>query len=87
MIERILEKLLKDSGVFFVGSADALPPPLPKSEEEQLVIKSNLGDINARNRLIEHNLRLVVFLSKKYDNTLYDLEDLVNRLNQSNKDI
>lgn len=43
-----------------------------------LVEKSNNGDLLARNKLIEHNLRLVVFLSKKYDNTMYDLEDLVS---------
>ena len=46
--------------------------------EEELVIKSNNGDMHARNKLIEHNLRLVVFLAKKYDNTMYDLEDLVS---------
>ena len=78
MIEKILDKFFKNDGVFFVGSTDILPPPLPKIEEEDLVRKSNCGDLKARNKLIEHNLRLVVFLSKKYDNTMYDLEDLVS---------
>jgi len=78
MIEKILDKFFRNDGVFFVGSTDILPPPLSKKEEESLVIKCNNGDINARNKLIEHNLRLVVFLSKKYDNTIYDLEDLVS---------
>ena len=78
MIEKILEKFFKKNDVFFVGSADILPPPLSKNEENSLVIKSNNGSIEARNKLIEHNLRLVVFLSKKYDNTMYDLEDLVS---------
>ncbi len=78
MIEKILDKFFKNDGVFFVGSTDILPPPLSKSEEEDLVRKSNIGDLKARNKLIEHNLRLVVFLSKKYDNTMYDLEDLVS---------
>ena len=55
-----------------------MPPPLKKNIEEDLVRKSNLGDLDARNKLIEHNLRLVVFLAKKYDNTMYDLEDLVS---------
>ena len=64
--------------VFYLGSTDILPPPLEKSMEEELVIKSNNGDMHARNKLIEHNLRLVVFLAKKYDNTMYDLEDLVS---------
>ncbi len=78
MIEKILDKFFKEDGVFFVGSSDILPPPLKKMEEEALVIKSNNGDVEARNKLIEHNLRLVVFLAKKYDNPLYDLEDLVS---------
>ena len=55
-----------------------MPPPLKKEIEEDLVRRSNTGDIEARNKLIEHNLRLVVFLAKKYDNTMYDLEDLVS---------
>ncbi len=78
MINKILSSFFDSKDVFFVGSSDILPPPLKKIEEEELVIKSNNGDLNARNKLIEHNLRLVVFLSKKYDNTLYDLEDLVS---------
>ena len=78
MLEKILKKFFKEDGVFFVGSTDILPPPLSKKEEEKLVILSNNGDLNARNKLIEHNLRLVVFLAKKYDNSLYDLEDLVS---------
>ena len=78
MIEKILNKFFKKEDVFFIGSTDILPPPLDKNIEEDLVIKSNMGDLNARNKLIEHNLRLVVFLAKKYDNTIYDLEDLVS---------
>ena len=78
MIEKILNKFFKKEDVFFIGSTDILPPPLDKNIEEDLVIKSNMGDLNARNKLIEHNLRLVVFLAKKYDNTGEDLEDLVS---------
>ncbi len=78
MIKKLLEKFFKKNDVFFIGSTDILPPPLNKKTEEDLVIKSNLGDLQARNTLIEHNLRLVVFLAKKYDNTMYDLEDLVS---------
>ncbi len=78
ILNRILDEFFRENGVFFVGSTDILPPPLPKKEEEDLVRKSNAGDLKARNKLIEHNLRLVVFLSKKYDNTVYDLEDLVS---------
>ncbi|MBQ7789633.1 MAG: sigma-70 family RNA polymerase sigma factor [Bacilli bacterium] len=78
MIKRILEYIFGNKDVLFVGSSDILPPPLDKDEEENLVKLSNSGDLDARNKLIEHNLRLVVFLAKKYDNTMYDLEDLVS---------
>ena len=79
---KLLELLKKIFGsenkCFYLGSTDMLPPPLEKEIEEDLVNKSNNGDMLARNKLIEHNLRLVVFLAKKYDNTMYDLEDLVS---------
>ena len=79
MINKILNKFFIDEeGVFFIGSTDILPPPLSKEKEESLVRKCNCGDIKARNILIEHNLRLVVFLAKKYDGSIYDLEDLVS---------
>ena len=72
-------KVLKiKNNVLFIGSSDILPPPLKKDEELDLIIKSKSGDIEARNKLIEHNIRLVVFLAKKYENTGYDLEDLVS---------
>ena len=64
--------------IFYVGSADKLPGPLPKDMEALYIKKSLEGDIEARQKLIEHNLRLVVFLAKKYDNTKVDLEDLVS---------
>ena len=78
MIEKILDKFFRNDDVFFIGSTDILPPPLKKDIEEDLVRKSNSGDLEARNKLIEHNLRLVVFLAKKYENTKVDLEDLVS---------
>ncbi len=82
MIRKIINyifKLLKiDNTLLFVGSTDVLPPPLSKEEELDYVLKARNGDIEARNKLIEHNLRLVVFLAKKYESTGYDLEDLVS---------
>ncbi len=68
----------KYNDCFFVGATDKLPPPLPKDKELELLIKAKSGDIEARNILIEHNLRLVVFLAKKYENTGFDIEDLVS---------
>ena len=55
-----------------------MPEPLSREEEMELVDKATNGDEMAKNKLIEHNLRLVVFLSKKYENTGLDLEDLVS---------
>ena len=81
MIKKILNYILgliKEKDVFFVGSADKLPEPLSKEEEIKYVECSMNGDQHARNILIEHNLRLVVFLAKKYENTGLDLEDLVS---------
>lgn len=78
-IKKIILKIFgKYNQFFFVGSTDILPPPLEKEEEIELVIKCHQGDINARNKLIEHNLRLVVFIAKKYESTLETLEDLVS---------
>ena len=63
---------------FFVGATDKLPPPLPAEKELEYLIKAKQGNTEARNILIEHNLRLVVFLAKKYENTGFDIEDLVS---------
>ena len=79
MIRRLLKKILeKYQSILFVGSTDILPEPLSKEEENKYVEMSMNNDQKARNKLIEHNLRLVVFLAKKYDNTGTDLEDLVS---------
>ena len=78
LINLILKVLRRKNYLFYLGSTDILPPPLDKEEEIRLVKKSQDGDMEARNKLIEHNLRLVVFLAKKYENTKIDLEDLVS---------
>ena len=81
MIKKIINfilSLFKSNSVYFVGSTDKLPEPLSKEDEVYYVLKSMEGDLKAKNKLIEHNLRLVVFLSKKYENTKVDLEDLVS---------
>ena len=79
MFRKLIEFLkAKYNEVFFVGATDKLPPPLSKEEELAYLIKAQQGDTDSRNKLIEHNLRLVVFLAKKYENTTYDIEDLVS---------
>jgi len=80
MITKLKELIIKifTKEIFYVGSADKLPEPLTKEEETRYVLRSMDGDLEARSKLIEHNLRLVVFLAKKYENTGIDLEDLVS---------
>lgn len=75
LLKRILHKY---NYVFYVGSSDKLPPPLSKDEEIHYVSLAMENDSYARDKLIEHNLRLVVFLAKKYENTGTSLEDLVS---------
>lgn len=79
MLKKLFAKIMKKYRMLlFVGSTDILPEPLSKEEEVKYVEMSMNNDQDARNKLIEHNLRLVVFLAKKYDNTNTDLEDLVS---------
>ena len=73
-----IRNIFKLNSVHFIGSADKLPAPLSKEDEIKFVTLSMEGDLKAREKLIEHNLRLVVFLAKKYENTKVDLEDLVS---------
>lgn len=79
MIRKILSKILaKYQTVLYVGSIVDLPEPLSKEVENEYVLRSMNNDREARNFLIEHNLRLVVFLAKKYDGSGDNLEDLVS---------
>ena len=68
----------KVGNIFYVGATDILPEPLSKEKEDFYLELLEDGDKKAKDILIEHNLRLVVFLSKKYENTGVDLEDLVS---------
>ena len=79
MLKKLFLKIMKKySCLLFIGSTDILPEPLSKEEEIKYVELSMNNDGKAKNILIEHNLRLVVFLAKKYVNTNTDLEDLVS---------
>ena len=78
LMKLIIKLFYKDNICLFLGSTDILPPPLSSEEETKYLILASNGDMEARNKLIEHNVRLVVFLAKKYENTGYDLEDLVS---------
>lgn len=79
MIKLFKKLVLKKKGYcFYINSTNILPPPLEEEEERILVEKSNNGDIEARNTLIIHNLRLVVYLAKKFESTKINMEDLVS---------
>ncbi len=64
--------------VHYIGGSDTLPPPLPRDEEEAAVAALRSGDLAAKQRLIEHNLRLVVYLARRFENTGVNLEDLIS---------
>lgn len=69
----------KTNDIHYIGGAEVLPPPLtPEQEQEQLERFGKEGDAKARSRLIEHNLRLVVYIAKKFDNTGVGVEDLIS---------
>ena len=64
--------------VFYIGGSDTLPPPLEKDTEEAAIAALRQGDEAARQLLIEHNLRLVVYISKRFENTGINIEDLIS---------
>jgi RNA polymerase sporulation-specific sigma factor len=71
-------KLRRAREVFYVGSSEALPPPLSIDEEEALISRLEHGDGSVKDTLIERNLRLVVYISRKFENTGIGIEDLVS---------
>ena len=82
MFKKIIHFLKKlfhiNDSVFYINGSENLLPPLSKEEEEQALQEYKLGSIEARNKLIEHNLRLVVYVAKRYENNMYELEDLIS---------
>ncbi len=75
---KILLRLGLKSDVYYVGSSEALPPPLTTDEESYLINKLESGDGAVRSVLIERNLRLVVYIARKFENTGVGIEDLVS---------
>ena len=79
LIKSWLEKhLAPGSGLFYIGGSDVLPPPLEREDEEKAIIAMENGDEAAKRLLTEHNLRLVVYISRRFENTGINLEDLIS---------
>ena len=69
---------LQENAVYYIGGADVLPPPLKGADETDALISLEQGDEAAKQKLIEHNLRLVVFIARRFENTGVNLEDLIS---------
>ena len=79
LIKSWLEKhLAPGSGLFYIGGSDVLPPPLEREDEEKAIIAMENGDEAAKRLLTEHNRRLVVYISRRFENTGINLEDLIS---------
>ena len=82
MVNRVLEiliklKIIKPKSIFYMGGVNILPPPL-KPEEEMELLQQLEYDESIKQVLIERNLRLVVYISRKFENTGIDIEDLIS---------
>ena len=70
--------ILQPEGLYYIGGSDVLPPPLKGQEELDALEELELGSEQAKQKLIEHNLRLVVFIARRFENTGINLEDLIS---------
>ena len=68
----------RENGVYYIGGSEILPPPLKGEEERRVLEALEQGDDAARQTLVEHNLRLVVFISRRFESTGINLEDLIS---------
>ena len=73
-----LKFLVQENTVFYIGGSDVLPPPLKGMEEQSALEALERGEEAARQRLVEHNLRLVVYIARRFENTGINLEDLIS---------
>lgn len=77
-IKSIIENIFKNDAVYYIGGSDSLPPPLSVEEENENLKLMMEDNQDAKNCLIEHNLRLVVYIARKFDNTGINVEDLIS---------
>ena len=86
MLKKTMEKLkrllkllsLSDNLLRYIGGSEALPSPYTAEEEADLVARLKSGEENLRDELVEHNLRLVVYIARRFENTGVDLDDLIS---------
>lgn len=76
--KKILKKDFDELPIFYINGSQTLPPPLSAEEESEILSKLSTDDEEARKVLVERNLRLVVYIAKKFENTGVDLEDLIS---------
>ena len=79
-LQRLLAKLgLKLPGkIMYIGGSDTLPPPLSRDEESDLIHRLDIGEEAVKGQLIERNLRLVVYIARRFENTGINIEDLIS---------
>ena len=79
-LRRLLEKigLIYDNQIYYIGGSDILPAPLKGAEEQEALEALERGEESAKNLLIERNLRLVVYIARRFENTGINLEDLIS---------
>lgn len=73
-----LLRIARPDKVMYIGGSDTLPQPLTRAEEAELIARMDGGDLSVRQRLIERNLRLVVYLARRFENTGINMEDLIS---------
>lgn len=83
MMNKLMELMIKigfvrSQGVYYIGGTDVLPPPLKGNEEQEVLSEMEEGSESAKQLLIERNLRLVVFIARRFENTGVNLEDLIS---------
>ena len=77
-LQRLLDKLGLYKSIYYIGGTDVLPSPLKGAEEQEALAAMESGDEGAKTLLIERNLRLVVFIARRFENTGINLEDLIS---------
>ncbi len=80
LIKRLKLKILGfgKGELYYINSPQMLPPPLSKEEEQAIIDRLQQGDVKSRDKLVEHNLRLVVYIAKKFENSGVNIEDLIS---------